>query len=90
MTRSRAKPPLDRALIEYETRRPDLPDPGTPAAMEPGKLDEGELLFAYRHSTAPQPLERPVAPVIDESGLVYGEPVSRGRTARWRILGNGD
>lgn len=79
------RPRLRSWLAEYESRRPPLPDPHTPASREPGKLDEGDLLFAYRHSTASEPLERPVTPVHDESGLLYGEPISEGRTAERRI-----
>lgn len=51
---------------------------------EPGGITEADLFVGYRH--AHEPLERPVSPLIDESGLVYGEPISKGRTARWRII----
>ena len=82
MTRRR---PLDRPITD-----PGRPDFDGYPDWSPGRLTEAELLTGYRHSIAQEPLERPLTPVIDESGLAYGEPISRGRSARWRILGNGD
>ena len=42
-------------------------------------LKESTLLRGYRSKIAPEALERPVTPVFDESGLMYGEPLSKGR-----------
>jgi hypothetical protein len=33
-----------------------------------------------RSGMAPRPEKRPLGPVYDESGLAYGEPISKGRT----------
>lgn len=44
-------------------------------------ISEAELFRAHAR-TAQDTLERPVTAVYDESGLVYGEPLSEGRTVR--------
>jgi hypothetical protein len=51
------------------------------------RLSEAELMKGYRGSERRRSIphgsrERPVRAIHDESGLLYGEPVSRGRTDR--------
>jgi hypothetical protein len=53
------------------------------AGRQTSTLSEADLMRGY--SMAHEPAERPVTPVYDESGLLYGEPVSDGRTAERRI-----
>lgn len=46
-------------------------------------IPEETLIHGYRRARrriAPEPERRPLGPLYDESGLVYGEPISKGRT----------
>lgn len=57
---------------------PVVPDIETMIDQPTSTLDEATLISGYRNAHGA--LERPETAVIDESGLVYGEPVTRGRT----------
>jgi hypothetical protein len=43
-------------------------------------LAEADLFRGYPVRIAQEPEKRPLTPVYDESGLAYGEPISKGRT----------
>jgi hypothetical protein len=56
----------------------------------PDRMTEEALFRAHglrppphqAHGVSSEPEKRTLAPVIDESGLVHGEPITQGRTAR--------
>jgi hypothetical protein len=80
MTKSKHRRPVRPGL---DARRKTLDD----LERKPlSTMPESTLLYGYRRMDRPsdphEAEERPVATVYDESGLLYGEPISEGRGAR--------